>query len=148
MPGPVGPAGASGAVQTLHAAGVWSPATLLGNNGNAIFRPEVCTTASHTAGKNEAAVVHTAGTATPSNPANDVLYINVMRSVEFATFTIMTTIDQAESMSDGTAQTSTMVYLPLEEGKAYRFASGFSSNSNVAIGTGYCSIIASIVKTQ
>ncbi len=64
-----------------------------------------------------------------------------------ANFSVQTAIDQAESMSDGTAQTSTSKVIPLEAGASYLFGAGFSSNSAVAVGTGYRSLTATVVRT-
>ena len=145
--GTTGPTGPTGFVTSRSFQGVWHPATLPGNNGNTIITPDNCQTAAHTAVAGERALVTGFGTATPSNTATDVLYINIMVSEDYGPWLVKTYIDHAESMSDGTAQTSTYGEIDLEPGIAYRFATGFSSNASVAISTGYCSLNALIVKS-
>jgi hypothetical protein len=128
---------------------VWSPATLPGNNGNTIITPANCRTSNNppymaTAG--DVAVVNVHGTATPSNPSTDVLYINVMASVNGAAYAVQTLTDSAESMSDGTANASVSKRINLVAGSTYVFAAGFSSNASVAISTAYCEGTVIIVK--
>ena len=164
LPGPAGPTGIDGAagpqgiqglqgvqgpsgvVHAVSINAIWSPATLLGNNGSTITTPTACRSAPYTAGAGEAALVTMSATATPSNPAADVLYVNAMLSTDGGGFTIRTLIDNAESMSDGTANASTQILIPLEANRAYRFGVGLSSNSSVAISTGYCSALVIIYK--
>jgi|GEM_PF-5990011 len=151
-PGPAGPAGASGptgpsgVVNVLDFDKTWHPATLPGNNGNTIITPSNCRTASHTASAGEVAVATFHGTATPSNPATDVLYINVMMSKNGGTFLAQTATDSAESMSDGTANASVSKRISLTAGATYSFGAGFSANGQVAISTGYCEGTVLIVK--
>ncbi|MCK6587037.1 MAG: hypothetical protein L6Q76_05570 [Polyangiaceae bacterium] len=128
---------------------MWSPANLPGNNGNTIITPANCRTSNspaYTAGQNEVAIVNVHGTATPTNPAVDVLYINVMTSVNGGAYTAQTVYDSAESMSDNTANASTSKRINLVAGWTYVFAAGFSSNNAVSIGTGYCQGTVLIVK--
>ncbi len=159
--GPTGPKGATGATGATGAAGAagppgvvkvldfdatWSPTNLLGNNGNAINTPVACRTASYVATSGDVAVVNFHGTATPSNAVNDVLYINVMTSVNGAGFAAQTLTDSAESMSDGTANASVSKRITLNAGSTYVFGAGFSSNAAVSISTGFCEGTVLIVK--
>ena len=147
LTGPTGPAGPSGVVKVLGFDDTWHPETLPGNNGNTIVTPEPCTTSIHIAKQGEIAIVGMSATATPSNPATDVLYINVMVKVGLAgSWNPQTLTDNAESMMDGTAHTSTNKAIPLEAGKGYAFGAGVSSNNGVAISTGYCQGTVMIVK--
>jgi hypothetical protein len=124
---------------------VWSPANLPGNNGNTIITPMNCRTMSYTATAGDIAVVNFHGTATPSNPATDVLYINVMTSLNGNAFNIQTLTDSAESMSDGTANVSVSKRITLGNGN-YVFGAGFSSNFAVSISTGVCEGTVLIIK--
>jgi hypothetical protein len=137
--GPAGPGGPSGTVKVLDFSASWSPGDLPGNNGNTLVTPLACRTSSHAAGDGEVAVIQLAGTGTPSVDANDVLYIAPMVSVEGGKFEMKnTTIDAAESLSDGTAHATAMLRYPLQAGKKYLFGAGFASNNPLKISTGYC----------
>lgn len=126
---------------------VWSPANLPGNNGNTIITPVNCRTSPvYTAATGDVAIVNVHGTAAPSNPVTDVLYINVMTSVNGGAFSVQTLTDSAESMSDGTANASVSKRINLVAGWTYVFAAGFSSNSAVTVSTGYCEGTVLIVK--
>ena len=137
--------GATGVVKVLDFDASWS-GNLHGNNGNTIITPVACRTLSYTATSGEIAIVNVHGTATPTNPVNDVLYINVMASVNNgASFSTQTLTDSAESMSDGTANASVSKRITLNSGN-YIFGAGFSSNSAVSISTGFCEGTVIIVK--
>jgi hypothetical protein len=139
-PGATGPQGPSGVVHALNIDAVWSPLTLNGNNGNTIVTPSACRTpVSYTAGPGEAALLSMSATATPSSASNDVIYVNPMVSTtNGASWQTVSSVDQAESMSDGTANASTQDLIALQPGTSYRFGVGLSSNGSVAISTGYC----------
>ncbi|HLM73778.1 MAG TPA: hypothetical protein VK459_13830, partial [Polyangiaceae bacterium] len=147
--GPAGPTGPTGVIKVLDFDAVWHPANLPGKNGNTIITPANCRTTNnpYTASAGDVAIVNVHGTATPSNPATDVLYINVMTSVNGgATFQVQTATDSAESMADGTANASVSKRINLVAGTTYIFGAGFSSNTAVAISTGYCEGTVMIVK--
>jgi hypothetical protein len=63
------------------------------------------------------------------------------------TFQTLTSVDNAESFSDGTANASTQKVTSLEAGHVYRFGVGLSSNFNTPMSTGYCTMTVMIVKT-
>jgi hypothetical protein len=126
---------------------VWSPANLPGNNGNTIITPMNCRTATYAATQGDIAVVNVHGTATPSAPATDVLYINVMTSTNAGvSFQVQTATDSAESMADGTANASVSKRIIIPTTGNYIFGAGFSSNGPVAISTGYCEGTVMIMK--
>jgi hypothetical protein len=140
-------------VRVFHRDAVWAPQTLPGNNGNTIITPVACRMSDpHVAGPGEQAIISMTATATPSNPATDVLYVNVMRNLDSQTsaggftFYTVTNVDNAESFSDGTANASTQKVVALDEGHVYRFGVGVSSNSSTSISTGYCTMTVTIVK--
>src|SRR5215207_5883435 len=133
LQGSQGAQGPAGVVLATNLEAVWSPLTLPGNNGSTIVTPTACRTAPYTAGAGDVALVNMSVTATPSNPAADVLYVNVMLSTNGGPWLIQSVVDQAESMSDGTANASTQDRIPLVQGNSYRFGVGVSSNSSVAI---------------
>lgn len=106
-----------------------------------------CRTASYSATIGDIAVVNVHGTATPSAPATDVLYINVMTSTNNGmTFQVQTATDSAESMADGTANASVSKRIIIPASGNYIFGAGFSSNSAVSISTGYCEGTVMIMK--
>jgi hypothetical protein len=146
LQGEQGVQGPPGVVLATNLEAVWSPLTLPGNNGSTIVTPTACRTAPYTAGAGQVALVDMSATATPSNPAADVLYVNVMLSINGGPWQIQSVVDQAESMSDGTANASTQDRIALEQGTSYRFGVGVSSNSSVAISTGYCTALVVIYK--
>ena len=146
LQGEQGVQGPAGVVLATNLEAVWSPLTLPGNNGSTILTPAACQTAPYTAGAGQVAMVNMSATATPSNPAADVLYVNVMLSTNGGPWLIQSVVDQAESMSDGTANASTQDRIALVQGTSYRFGVGVSSNSSVAISTGYCTALVAIYK--
>lgn len=126
----------------------WSPATLPGNNGSTIVKPENCRTAAHVGRANEIAVIAVSGTASPQSPVLDVLYIEPMVSKDGGAYTLVLLGVAAESMIDGTAHASTVVTMPLEAGIEYRFAAGFASNSEADISVGTCQGTVQILRPE
>jgi hypothetical protein len=96
---------------------VWSTGDLPGNAGNTIVTPVNCRTEAHVARSGEVAVIGMSASGTPSVPANDVLYINAMASVNGGPFQAVNSVKQAESLSDGTAHPSLDVSQPLTAGQ-------------------------------
>jgi hypothetical protein len=124
----------------------FSPASVPGNFGNTIVTPNACRTASYKAGSGEVAVMSMSAMGSPSVNVNDVLYLYAMVSENFLQFHEKNTVDMAESLSDGTAQTSIDLRMPLEAGKSYVFGAGFASNNAVTINPGYCTGTVTIVR--
>jgi hypothetical protein len=145
--GPKGSQGPSGVVGVLGFQAQWSPANLPGNNGNTPIKPQVCQTASYTAGSGEAAVIAMSGTASPTGPVTDVLYINAMVGENGGALQPKNTVDAAESLQDGTGHATVNVRYPLVAGKTYVFGAGFASNSAVSISPGYCQGVVTIVRS-
>jgi hypothetical protein len=127
---------------------VWSPATVPGNNGNTLIRPEVCRTSEHVGRENEIALVAVSATMTPTGASNDVLYIEPLVSKDGGPFNVVLLGVAAESAVDGTAHASTVVAVPLEVGIEYRFGAGFGSNSGYDVSTGTCQGTVQIVRPQ
>jgi hypothetical protein len=152
-PGPAGPQGAAGAqgpsgvVKVLGFDATWSPKPLPGNGGNSIVTPPGCRTDAHVAGSGEVAVIAMSATGSPSVQTNDVLYINAMASLNGGAFQVLTAVDQAESLSDGTAHPSLNLGYALEAGKTYVFGAGFSSNNEMTVNTGFCQGVVEIVRS-
>ncbi len=138
--------GPGGTLKVLQIDGKWSPAKLLGNNGNSPMTPLACRTPIHTAGENEVAIVHRSATATTPNPVSDALYINAGVSKFGSPFQTMSLVEGVESMQDGTAHATTQTVIPLDAGVGYRFGAMLSSNSPTQISAGYCMGTVEIVK--
>lgn len=117
---------------------IWSPAKIPGNNGSTLLKPEVCRTSEYVARGGEVAVIAVSGTASPEDPAADVLYIEPMVSKDGGAYTLIMSGVAAESMIDGTAHASTVFALPLEVGIEYRFAAAFGSNQAIDVSIGTC----------
>lgn len=126
----------------------WSPASLPGNNGNTLVKPTVCRTTEHVGRENEVAVINISGTASPTAPSTDVLYIEPLVSKDGGSYNLVLLGVAAESMIDGTAHASTSIVVPLEIGIEYRFAAGFGSNSPTDIGYGTCQGTVQILRPQ
>jgi hypothetical protein len=127
---------------------VWSPATVPGNNGNTLLRPEVCRTTEHVGRENEIALIAVSATMTPSNASTDVLYIEPLVSKDGGPFNVVLLSVAAESAVDGTAHASTVIAVPLEVGIEYRFGAGFGSNSGYDVSTGTCQGTVQIVRPE
>jgi hypothetical protein len=145
--GPAGPQGPSGVVGVLNFQGQWSPANLPGNNGNTIVTPQICKTATYTAGSGELAVIAMSATASPTMPVTDVLYINAMVAENGGQLQAKNPVDAAESLQDGSAHATLNLRYPLVAGKTYVFGAGLASNAPVTISPGYCYGVVTIVRS-
>jgi Collagen triple helix repeat (20 copies) len=144
--GPPGPQGPSGVVNVLGFQAQYSPLNVTGNNGNSIVTPDMCKTASYTAGSGEVAMISLSATGSPTMPVTDVLYINAMVGENGGQLVAKNLVDAAESLQDGTAHATLDLRYQLVAGKTYVFGAGLSTNAGVAISPGYCYGVVEIVR--
>ena len=109
--------------------------------------PQLCTTAPHTAGPNEVAIVGMNAAFAPSGASNDYLQLRVATSTDGYTFeTLPDSLGTIDGIAGGVASVSIHRKIPLVAGLTYVFGAAFKTVGPVVAAWTTCQGTATIVR--